>query len=79
MIKIRQQAVASVGDPDLMRRSGGEFITAEPAQEYGITDTDSLVIESSRSTRGLPIWRPISEANYLERPLDDHGSTAQGG
>ena len=27
-------------DPDVMKRSGGTFITAELAQEYGVTDID---------------------------------------
>ncbi len=51
-------------DPQIMRRSGGEFITAELAQEYGITDIDGRVIPSARATRGSPIWKPISEVDY---------------
>jgi NAD(P)-dependent dehydrogenase (short-subunit alcohol dehydrogenase family) len=51
-------------DPDLMKRSGGEFITAELAQEYGITDVDGTVIPSARATRGSPIWKPVAEVDY---------------
>ena len=31
---------ALAADPDIMKRSGGTFITTEVAQEYGITDID---------------------------------------
>ncbi|HTV96447.1 MAG TPA: SDR family NAD(P)-dependent oxidoreductase [Steroidobacteraceae bacterium] len=50
---------ALASDPQLMRRSGGTFITAELAQEYAITDIDGKVIPSLRAERGAPIWRPI--------------------
>jgi NAD(P)-dependent dehydrogenase (short-subunit alcohol dehydrogenase family) len=46
-------------DAHLMRHSGGTFITAELAQEYGITDIDGKVIPSLRAQRGAPIWSPI--------------------
>jgi NAD(P)-dependent dehydrogenase (short-subunit alcohol dehydrogenase family) len=46
-------------DPNLMERSGGTFITAELAQEYGITDVDGRVIPSLRAQRGSPIWPPV--------------------
>ncbi|MGI5219684.1 SDR family NAD(P)-dependent oxidoreductase [Nocardia sp. CA-290969] len=46
-------------DPALMRRTGGTFITAELAGEYGITDIDGREIPSLRETRGAPIWAPI--------------------
>lgn len=46
-------------DPDVMTRSGGEFVTAELAQEYGVTDVDGTIIPSARATRGSPIWAPI--------------------
>jgi NAD(P)-dependent dehydrogenase (short-subunit alcohol dehydrogenase family) len=46
-------------DPDIMRRSGGTFINAELAQDYGITDIDGKVIPSLRATRGAPIWMPV--------------------
>lgn len=51
-------------DPDIMKRSGGTFITAEVAQDYGVTDIDGSIIPSNREKRGSPIWRPISEVNY---------------
>ena len=53
---------ALAGDPDVMARSGGTFITAEVAQDYGITDIDGRVIPSLRAERGSPIWGPIAEA-----------------
>jgi len=55
---------ALAADPDVMRRSGGEFVTAELAQEYNITDIDGTIIPSARATRGAPLWRPISEVDY---------------
>ncbi|MET0363211.1 MAG: SDR family NAD(P)-dependent oxidoreductase [Sphingobium sp.] len=55
---------ALAADPDVMKRSGGEFVTAELAQDYGLTDVDGTVIPSARETRGSPIWKPISEVNY---------------
>jgi len=55
---------ALAADPAVMKRSGGEYITTELAQEYGITDIDGSVIPSARATRGSPIWKPISEVNY---------------
>jgi NAD(P)-dependent dehydrogenase (short-subunit alcohol dehydrogenase family) len=50
-------------DPAVMSRSGGTFITAELAQEYGITDIDGREIPSLRATRGEPIWSPIAGAD----------------
>jgi hypothetical protein len=55
---------ALAADPNLMDRSGGEFITTELAMEYGITDVDGSTIASARATRGSPIWKPIREVNY---------------
>ena len=52
------------GDPEVMKRSGGTFITAEIAQHYGITDIDGKVIPTLRAERGSPIWRPIVEAGH---------------
>ncbi len=49
-------------DPDVMRRSGGTFITAEVAADYGITDVDGKVVPSLRAERGSPLWQPIVEA-----------------
>jgi NAD(P)-dependent dehydrogenase (short-subunit alcohol dehydrogenase family) len=51
---------ALANDPNVMRHSGGTFITAELAQEYGIKDIDGKVIPSLRTTRGSPIWSPIN-------------------
>jgi NAD(P)-dependent dehydrogenase (short-subunit alcohol dehydrogenase family) len=50
---------ALANDPQIMQRSGGTFINAEVAQEYGITDIDGRVIPSVRAERGSPIWAPI--------------------
>jgi len=50
---------ALAADPDIMKRSGGTFITAEVAQDYGITDVDGKVIPSLRAERGAPIWQPV--------------------
>jgi hypothetical protein len=46
-------------DPDVMRHTGGTFITAELAREYGVTDVDGSVIPSLREERGAPIWSPV--------------------
>jgi len=46
-------------DPDIMKRTGGTFISAELAQEYGVSDVDGRVIPSLRAQRGAPIWAPI--------------------
>lgn len=54
-------------DPDIMKRSGGTFITAEIADEYGVTDIDGRRIESMRARRGSPLWKPISEVDYRGR------------
>jgi NAD(P)-dependent dehydrogenase (short-subunit alcohol dehydrogenase family) len=53
---------ALAADPDVMKRSGGTFITAEVASDYGITDIDGKVIPSLRGERGAPIWQPIAQA-----------------
>lgn len=55
---------ALAADPDMMKRSGGTFITAELAQEYGVTDVDGTVVPSNREKRGAPLWKPISEVDY---------------
>ena len=51
-----------LSDPDVMRHSGGTFITAELAQLYGVTDVDGRTIPSLRERRGAPIWQPLSQA-----------------
>ena len=53
--------VALAADDHLNRHSGGTFITAELAQDYGVTDVDGKVIPSLREQRGAPIWAPIAE------------------
>jgi NAD(P)-dependent dehydrogenase (short-subunit alcohol dehydrogenase family) len=53
--------VALASDEKMMRHSGGTFITAELAQQYGVTDLDGKIIPSLREQRGSPIWRPIQE------------------
>ena len=50
---------ALAADPDIMKRSGGTFISAELAQNYGITDIDGRTIPSLRAERGAPIWTPV--------------------
>lgn len=50
---------ALAADPDMMKKSGGTFISAELAEEYGITDIDGKVIPSLREERGAPIWSPV--------------------
>jgi len=51
-------------DHGVMKRSGGTFITAELADEYGVTDVDGRVVPSLRAERGAPIWHPIAEAGH---------------
>jgi NAD(P)-dependent dehydrogenase (short-subunit alcohol dehydrogenase family) len=46
-------------DPEVMRRSGGTFINAELAQDYGVADVDGRRIPSLRAERGAPIWGPV--------------------
>lgn len=46
-------------DPDVIRHSGGTFITAEMAREYGVKDIDGREIPSLRETRGAPLWSPV--------------------
>lgn len=55
---------AMAADPRIMKRSGATYITAELADEYGITDIDERRIESMREKRGAPLWGPISENDY---------------
>ena len=57
---------ALASDPEIMKRSGGTFITAEVAKDYGITDIDGRIIPSLRRERGSPIWRPIAVADQPE-------------
>jgi NAD(P)-dependent dehydrogenase (short-subunit alcohol dehydrogenase family) len=50
---------ALAADPEVMRRSGGTFIAAELAQEYGVKDVDGKSPPSLRAQRGAPIWSPV--------------------
>ena len=50
---------ALLADPDLTKRSGGSWITAELAADYGVTDIDGRTIPSLRAERGAPIWGPV--------------------
>jgi NAD(P)-dependent dehydrogenase (short-subunit alcohol dehydrogenase family) len=46
-------------DPDVMKRSGGTYIAAEVALDYGVTDVDGKVPPSLRAQRGSPLYSPI--------------------
>jgi NAD(P)-dependent dehydrogenase (short-subunit alcohol dehydrogenase family) len=46
-------------DPQAMSKSGGTFIAAELAQEYGVKDLDGTSPPSLRAQRGAPIWSPV--------------------
>ena len=50
---------ALYADPDVMKRTGGEFITAELADEYGVVDIDGEPVASMRDVRGSPMWAPV--------------------
>jgi NAD(P)-dependent dehydrogenase (short-subunit alcohol dehydrogenase family) len=51
--------VALAKDPDVLKRSGGTYIAAELAREYGVTDINGNTPPSLRAQRGSPIWTPI--------------------
>jgi NAD(P)-dependent dehydrogenase (short-subunit alcohol dehydrogenase family) len=46
-------------DSDVLRRTGGTYIAAELAQEYGVTDVTGNVPPSLRTQRGSPIWSAV--------------------
>ncbi|HWK48447.1 MAG TPA: SDR family NAD(P)-dependent oxidoreductase [Steroidobacter sp.] len=46
-------------DADVLKRSGGTYIAAELAREYGVTDVNGNVPPSLRALRGSPIWMPV--------------------
>ncbi|MFD1613274.1 SDR family NAD(P)-dependent oxidoreductase [Sphingomonas tabacisoli] len=48
-----------LADDAVMRLSGGTFIAAELAAEYGIVDIDGRTIPSLREQRGAPLWHPV--------------------
>jgi NAD(P)-dependent dehydrogenase (short-subunit alcohol dehydrogenase family) len=50
---------ALASDPQIMARSGGTFINAELARDYGLTDIDGRTIPSLRAERGSPLWQPV--------------------
>lgn len=50
---------ALAADPSVMKRSGGVYIAAELALEYGVTDIDGTVPPSLRAQRGAPLYMPI--------------------
>ena len=51
--------VALAKDGDVLKRTGGTYIAAELAQEYGVTDVTGNVPPSLRAQRGSPIWNAI--------------------
>jgi len=50
---------ALLKDDGVLARSGGNWINAELAADYGVTDADGRVIPSLRETRGSPIFGPV--------------------
>ena len=50
---------ALAADARIMEKTGGSYINAELAQEYGLTDIDGRVIPSLRAERGAPLWGPV--------------------
>ena len=46
-------------DPDIMKRSGGTFISAEVGQDYGVVDLDGSQPRSLRDELAAPIWQPV--------------------
>ncbi len=46
-------------DPKIMARSGATYITAEIADDYGVTDIDGSRVQSMRESRGSPVWGPV--------------------
>jgi NAD(P)-dependent dehydrogenase (short-subunit alcohol dehydrogenase family) len=51
--------VALARDPQIMKRTGGTYIAAELALDYGVTDINGKVPPSLRALRGSPIWSPV--------------------
>jgi NAD(P)-dependent dehydrogenase (short-subunit alcohol dehydrogenase family) len=46
-------------EAEIMKRTGGTYIAAELACDYGITDVDGTVPPSLRAQRGSPIWSAV--------------------
>lgn len=51
--------VALAKDADVLKRTGGTYIAAELAREYGVTDINGNMPPSLRAQRGSPIWAPV--------------------
>ncbi|HEY5758046.1 MAG TPA: SDR family NAD(P)-dependent oxidoreductase [Steroidobacter sp.] len=51
--------VALAKDPNVLKRTGGTYIAAELAREYGVTDINGNTPPSLRDKRGSPIWSPV--------------------
>lgn len=51
--------VALAQDPAVLKRSGGTYIAAELAREYGVTDINGNTPPSLRAQRGSPIWAAV--------------------
>jgi NAD(P)-dependent dehydrogenase (short-subunit alcohol dehydrogenase family) len=50
---------ALANDGDILERTGGTYIAAELAREYGVTDVTGDVPPSLRAQRGSPIWSAV--------------------
>jgi NAD(P)-dependent dehydrogenase (short-subunit alcohol dehydrogenase family) len=50
---------ALAADPNVMAKTGGSWINAELATEYGVTDIDGRMIPGQREKRGDPIFQPV--------------------
>ncbi len=50
---------ALAADEAIMEKTGGTFINAELARDYGITDVDGREILSLREERGAPVWSAV--------------------
>ena len=42
-----------------VKRSGGTYIAAEVAHDFGVSDIDGKVVPSLRAHRGTPLYAPI--------------------
>jgi NAD(P)-dependent dehydrogenase (short-subunit alcohol dehydrogenase family) len=50
---------ALANDPNVLKRTGGTYIAAELANEYGVRDISGPAPPSLRAQRGSPIWSPV--------------------
>jgi NAD(P)-dependent dehydrogenase (short-subunit alcohol dehydrogenase family) len=46
-------------DPRILDKTGGTFVMAELAAEYGVTDIGGAVIPAMTDGRSAPIWQPV--------------------